>query len=196
MANDKGIATTISTNAGNRPVDNFIFIPEATKQGFAVAGDGDGDGDGVYIDRPYQKRGVVQKGMIQTLKTRCADVGVVVGNAPKVLGNYCKGRFSSAQIVDKNFIAPTFMENHGKVMGIVDKTQLRIRKLTPKECFKLMGVKPSDYEKMTISKSQKYKQAGNSIVTTCLMAIYSQLFVDVDYKKKIDELVEELVNGI
>lgn len=206
MTNGKDIATTISTNTGNRPVDNFIIIdyksspadvleikpnvigryvkggfsagqivdkesiaptfmehhgqvmgvveekiiiPEATKQGFSVAG----DGDGVYINRPHQKRGVVQKGMIQTLKTSCADVGVVA---------------------NKN-------------------NQLIIRKLTPLEVFKLMGVKPSDYEKLTVSKSQKYKQAGNSIVTTCLMAIYSQLFNDIDYKQRIEELLEELI---
>lgn len=69
---------------------------------------------------------------------------------------------------------------------------LRIRKLTPCECFKLMGVKPTDYEKITCSNAQKYKQAGNSIVTTCLMAIYSQLFENVDYKYYIEELLKEL----
>jgi DNA (cytosine-5)-methyltransferase 1 len=52
----------------------IILIPEATKQGYALAQ----DGDGVYINRPHQKRGVVQKGMIQTIKTSGADVGVVV----------------------------------------------------------------------------------------------------------------------
>lgn len=69
---------------------------------------------------------------------------------------------------------------------------LRIRKLTPLECFKLMGVKPSDYNKITCSNAQKYKQAGNSIVTTCLMAIYSQLFENCDYKYYIEELLKEL----
>lgn len=69
---------------------------------------------------------------------------------------------------------------------------LRIRKLTPCECFKLMGVKPSDYNKITCSNAQKYKQAGNSIVTTVLMAIYSQLFEKCDYKYYIEELLKEL----
>ena len=46
----------------------------------------------------------------------------------------------------------------------------RIRKLTPKECFRLMGVKDEDYNKLTVSDSQKYKQAGNSIVVDVLMA--------------------------
>jgi site-specific DNA-cytosine methylase len=55
-------------------VDLSLIMPEKTKQGYALAQ----DGDGVYINRPHQKRGVVQKGMIQTIKTSGADVGVVV----------------------------------------------------------------------------------------------------------------------
>lgn len=76
-----------------------------------------------------------------------------------------------------------------------DLINLRIRKLTPKECFRLMGVKDTDYDKITCSNAQKYKQAGNSIVTTCLMAIYSQLYKDCDYKSKIDDLLKELTTS-
>ena len=59
--------------------DNFdlqnecLKIKEATKKGYTEAQ----DEDGVYINRPHQKRGVVQKGMIQTIKTS-PDIGVVV----------------------------------------------------------------------------------------------------------------------
>lgn len=53
----------------------------------------------------------------------------------------------------------------------------RIRKLTPKECFRLMGVKDGDYNKLTVSDSQKYKQAGNSIVVDVLMAIFENMFI-------------------
>ena len=52
-----------------------LYIKENTKKGFVEAH----EGDGVYINRPHQKRGVVQKGMIQTLKTS-PDVGVVVSS--------------------------------------------------------------------------------------------------------------------
>lgn len=54
--------------------DLNLLINEKTKKGYAVAT----DGDGIYIDRPHQKRGVVQKGMIPTLKTTGKDIGVVV----------------------------------------------------------------------------------------------------------------------
>lgn len=71
---DSKYAFAITTNAGQRPTDNFVIMPEKTKKGYALAE----EGDGVYIDRPHQKRGVVQKGIIQTIKTSAHDVGVVV----------------------------------------------------------------------------------------------------------------------
>ena len=57
-------------------------------------------------------------------------------------------------------------------------TDLRIRKLTPKECLRLMGFDDKDYEKIKsigISRSQIYKQAGNSIVVNVLEEILKNL---------------------
>lgn len=53
----------------------------------------------------------------------------------------------------------------------------RIRKLTPKECFRLMGVSDDDAEKMleVNSNTQCYKQAGNSIVVNVLEAIFREM---------------------
>lgn len=53
----------------------------------------------------------------------------------------------------------------------------RIRKLSPKETWRLMGFSDEDYEKAAEvnSKTQLYKQSGNSIVRDVLMAIFSQL---------------------
>ena len=55
---------------------------------------------------------------------------------------------------------------------------LRIRKLTPKECWRLMGFSDEDFHKAEAvnSNSQLYKQAGNSIVVDVLEAIFKQLF--------------------
>lgn len=54
----------------------------------------------------------------------------------------------------------------------------RIRKLTPKECWRLMGFSDEDFEKAAKvnSNTQLYKQAGNSIVQDVLMAIFRQMF--------------------
>lgn len=116
-----------------------ICIKEATKKGYAEAS----EGDGVYLNRPHQKRGVVQKGMIQTIKCNGNDLGVVV-----------------------------------------KKIKLRIRKLTPKECFRLMGFEDDVIDTLTrngISNTQLYKQAGNSIVVDVLEEIFVSLFNALHY---------------
>lgn len=55
----------------------------------------------------------------------------------------------------------------------------RIRKLTPRECWRLMGYTDTDFNKaQTVnSNTQLYKQAGNAIVKQCLMALFSQLHI-------------------
>lgn len=66
---------------------------------------------------------------------------------------------------------------------------------SPKECWRLMGFSDKDYycAEKEVRNMQLYKQAGNSIVVTVLMAIFGQMF-DVDWKTKINELAEELTN--
>ena len=72
------------------------------------------------------------------------------------------------------------------------KNNLRIRKLTPKECFRLMGVKDEDFENVAKNQSNRslYHLAGDSIVTTCLMAIFGEL-LGIDWKRKVEELNDE-----
>ena len=55
----------------------------------------------------------------------------------------------------------------------------RIRKLTPSECWKLMGLTAEDFGKakaMGTSDSQLYKQAGNGLVTNCVQLIFEHLY--------------------
>ena len=126
-ADENGYALTVACAEPGKVLvrdkkDRFIKIPEATEKGYAEAY----DGDGVYINRPHQKRGVVQSQMIQTLKTSCNDVGVV----------------------------------------IEDSMYFRIRKLTPRETGRLMGLSDDVIDKQlsVVSNSQAYKQHGNGIV--------------------------------
>lgn len=63
--------------------------------------------------------------------------------------------------------------------GVV--TNYRIRKLTPRECFRLMDVSEPDIDKLLnagISNSQLYKLAGNSIVVSCLYHIFRKMFIE------------------
>ena len=55
--------------------------------------------------------------------------------------------------------------------------KLRIRKITPRECWRLMGFTDADFDKAQAvnSNTQLYKQAGNSIVVQVLEAIFAQM---------------------
>lgn len=56
--------------------------------------------------------------------------------------------------------------------------QYRIRKLTPRECWRLMGVKDEQFDKLhDLSNTQLYKMAGNSIVVDVLMGIFKNLLL-------------------
>jgi len=169
---DEELAFAITTRAGARMDDNFIqepsiAIPEATEKGFALAE----DGDGVYINRPHQKRGCVQKGMIQTLKTSGNDVGVVVGIG--VHPNSKKLEFNGFH--DTN--CPTILATDYKAPKCIQYNNLRIRKLTPLECWHLMGIDDEDFYKAqsVCSNSQLYKQAGNGIIVDVFAKILQGL---------------------
>ena len=64
-----------------------------------------------------------------------------------------------------------------KIKNATQTSDLRIRKLTPKECFRLMGVKDEDYEKVRKNQSDSslYHLAGDSIVVNVLMAIFKEM---------------------
>ena len=88
------------------------------------------------------------------------------------------GRHESAcRVHDPNYISPCVntMGGGGLEPKIMDN--VRIRKLTPKECWRLMGFNDEDFEKakQVNSDSQLYKEAGNSIVVNVLMAIFKEM---------------------
>lgn len=61
--------------------------------------------------------------------------------------------------------------------------KFRIRKLTPRECFRLMGVDDADIDKIQasgLSNSAQYKLAGNSIVVDVLYHIFRKMFIETD----------------
>lgn len=72
-----------------------------------------------------------------------------------------------------------------------DKLEWRIRKLTPKECWRLMAFKDSDFEKAekAVSSTQLYKQAGNAIVVPVLEALFLQM--GMRGKKRWNEMTDE-----
>ena len=68
---------------------------------------------------------------------------------------------------------------------VAEPSKMRIRKLTPKECWRLMDFTDEEYEaaeKAGVSKTQLYKQAGNSIVVSCLAHIFRELLKGTEYE--------------
>lgn len=109
---------------------------------------------------------------------------------PKILqvGNIVKtGQFDNPQrgrIYDPDGLAPTLntCSGGGLEPKFVDRScvDVRIRKLTPRECFRLMGFADDDFDKIKgISNSQLYKMAGNSVVVNVLTEIFKELFNNV-----------------
>lgn len=128
-------AFAITTHAGYRPTDNYIIVPQATKEGYALAE----VGDGVYTNRCQYKRGVVQKSMIPTIKTSVTDIGVVANDKDELIS---------------------------------------IRRLTPRECWRLMGWYDDEIDKVIneFSNTQLYKMAGNGIAIDLLENIFCLSF--------------------
>lgn len=254
---NKSVATCITTGEGTRRCDASNYIV---------------------------KRGVVQKGMIQTIKCNGNDLGVVVtdaevsdrevanlwtetqakmitpkGNIKRYIGSDIIDIFKEGQVADISFPngynkgprvhdeCPTLngtttkssfvvkvkdkigneiplYTNYKKLVKTIEKNKmpvdevkhmdlynrnltdncgtlsdpchnnnrlwdgLRIRKLTPKECFRLMGFEDKDIECLIenkISNTQLYKMAGNSIVVDVLKYIFVELFkvINIHYKE-------------
>ena len=106
------------------------------------------------------------------------------GNTPKVLkiGNVNpSGKGMNGNVFSDDGLSPTLTTNKGEGNKIL--SNLRIRKLTPKECFRLMGFNDSDYEAASkvVSNSQMYKQTGNSIVVDVLYYILVELYKAMPY---------------
>lgn len=114
------------------------------------------------------------------------------GLEPKIvqLGNVNpSGKGMNGNVFDENGLAPTLTTNKGEGNKIairqVHKIEppIRIRKLTPKECFRLMGFSDENFEaaEKMVSNSQLYKQAGNSIVVDVLYYILVELYKAMPY---------------
>lgn len=101
--------------------------------------------------------------------------------------SYTNARFNDwkTRNVECNNISPT-LDTRCDCLGVVIKEEvdmgkdnLRIRKLTPKECFRLMGVKDEDSKNLEhLSNATQYHLAGDSIVVNVLQAIFKSILID------------------
>lgn len=160
-----------------------IHIPQATSKGYIEVGPG-GVFDGSYPESKTRRGRVQEGGKVSPTLT--------AGGEPPYFyeGVLYKGRLIKEG--DGLYLHNSKEFDHGSLDGIsrtLKATKFdagvvqgyRIRKLTPRECFRLMGVSESDIDKIQaagISKTQQYKMAGNSIVVDVLYYIFNNLFMD------------------
>ena len=183
-ANTSGTTNTITTVAK----DNYVMEPAVCEQRCD---------DGLR----FFKDNVV--GTLRTIDA-CGDKRVVEPDDmnPVRIGNIYGEQFGTGyagNVWDQDSVSPTIMTAQGgnRQPLVVDNVKWRIRKLIPKECWRLMGFsdKDCDHASNYVSDSALYKQAGNSIVTACLVAIfYSLLFKDSSTKWS-DYIVQYKING-
>lgn len=156
----EGISPTINTNKGEGAK---IAIREATKKGYSEAQ----VGDSVNISQPNSKtrRGRVGKQRANTLETGL-NQGVVV---PVITPDRMNKRQNGRRFKENG--DPAFTLNTQDRHGIYDG--LRIRKLTPRECWRLQGFPDWAFDKAqeVNSNSQLYKQAGNSVTVPVIYEI-------------------------
>ena len=183
-ANMNGTTNTITTVAK----DNYVMEPVVCEQ------------------RCDEGLSFFKDDVVGTLRTidACGDKRVIEPEDinPVRIGNIYGEQFGTGyagNVWDQDSVSPTIMTAQGgnRQPLVVDNVKWRIRKLTPKECWRLMSFSDEDCNRASkyVSNSALYKQAGNSIVTSCLVAIfYSLLFKDSSTKWS-DYIVQYKING-
>jgi len=142
----------------------YLKVKSGTAKGYDEATEGDSINFGFASSET--RRGRVGKGVAQTLDTGC-NQGVMI----KELSKYQGDKVTQYN----NQIHPCLAANGGnKLKGIgIQDNNYKIRRLTPRECFRLMDF--PDTFTWPVSDSQAYKQAGNSIVVNVLYKIIKNL---------------------
>lgn len=118
-------------------------------------------------------------GVSNTLTTVQKDNLVLENNIQKVGQISSNGSQCGTVISDNGISANLVAGTHGYANSHI-ATQYRIRKLTPRECGRLMGVSDEDIDKMAAvnSNTQLYKQFGNSIVVDVMCAMFKNLNIN------------------
>lgn len=183
-ANMNGTTNTITTVAK----DNYVMEPVVCEQRCD---------EGLR----FFKDDVV--GILRTIDA-CDDKRVIEPEDinPVRIGNIYGEQFGTGyagNVWDQDSVSPTIMTAQGgnRQPLVLDNVKWRIRKLTPKECWRLMSFSDEDCNRASkyVSDSSLYKQAGNSIVTSCLVAIFYSLLFNDNSTNWSDYIVQYKING-
>lgn len=200
---ENGLSPTLTTNKGE---GNKVAIKQATKQGYIECELG-GVADLSYPDSKT-RRGRVQDNGNTCPTITATETGVcriedsLEGSCNKLTHAEWKQKMYKKFVEDADGDISSVCLNQSQTFGYrppvkgYSKTLkanthdigivngIRIRKLTPRETFRLMGFSDKDFnaaQNAGISNSQLYKQAGNSIVVDVLYYIYRELYIAMPY---------------
>lgn len=174
----KEVSNCIVSVYHKTPTDwQYLKVKSATKKGYETAKIGE---DSINLEHPNSetRRGRVGDKIAQTLTTSCNQ-----GIAEVIKFEIADYRSDEGLRIRKDCISPCITSsikddewkpNKGTRNAPITSNGCRIRKLTPRECFRLMDF-PESFDFSVVSDSQAYKQAGNSICVGVLSKIIEKL---------------------
>ena len=161
------------------------------------------------LNNKIERSESINTDLCNTLDTRCDCLGVVMKEEPRVIGGIGEKKSNGGtQFYEQNRIydnkiataiptsfQPYYLTNRERES---DTMNLRIRKLVPVETMKLMGFERKDEQAMRnadMSDMAIFHCSGDSIITTCLMALFGQMLPmsEQELHQKINDYVERLV---
>ena len=177
----KHIAPTLREQPGGNPPK--VAICEATKKGYAEAT----VGDYVNLEFPNSKtrRGRVGKQVANTLLTSDNQGVVVLRPVRTKYGKEIRKAYENGEVEESRHNMTKLEPRQDGISNTITTVQkdnllkdgFRIRKLTPRECWRLQGFPDWAFDKAqeVNSKTQLYKQAGNSVTVNVIKAIAERL---------------------
>lgn len=170
--NQNGKTNCLTSVQKDNLVMEKVKIKQSTKQGYIECEVG-GVADFSYPDSKTRRGRVQDNGKTcPTLTAESQDICKI-----EKVGQISNDGSQYGTVIADNGLSPNLVAGtHGYANSCIE-TQYRIRKLTPKECWRLMDFSDEDFENAAEvnSNTQLYKQAGNSIVVNVLVAILGQL---------------------
>lgn len=178
---DKEYVKTITTKPASRMEGNFIIAASRGRNP-------NNPSDRSKGCTTKQRLELNSNGVSNTITTVQKDNYVVEKKIINLGNLYPNGSFGGnpqqGRIYSLTGLSPTITVSHSSWPKIYQS--YNIRKLTPLECWRLMGFDDSDFwsaKNSGVSNTQLYKQAGNSIVVNVLEEIFKNLFVNSQYEK-------------
>ncbi len=179
--NTHGTCNTLTSVQKDNMVMEKIAIKQATKQGYIECEVG-GVADLSYPNSE------TRRGRVQDNGNTCPTITAESQDICRIeqVGQISSDNSQYGTVIGDNGLCSTLQAGtHGYANNCI-QTQYRIRKLTPRECWRLMDFSDDDFDKAAEvnSNTQLYKQAGNSIVKNVLVAILGQMISGKENKYK------------